>query len=1081
MKIRFSLWLIFAAISLAAFNYFSPMQKSEQLSVLQTGVEVQLAHKHIISGSEKIYADSLKLEINHDYELNHQLGKIIFNQVHKKVDITYSFYPEDLITEYQLYEIVDFSDTLAVAERRRSTQLYQTNTKLNITGSKTISISVSNSQEFSLDQSLFLQLDGELGKNLNIESQLTDSQSPITPEGDSREISSLDKVFVRLYGDPYELAFGDLEMEFSQTEFMNYRSSFEGLKASWLGKQKAITALAVSKGKNKTAFLTAIEGKQGPYYLSDFEGGIQVVPGSEDLFLDGSQLHRGADYTIDYQEGSITFSNEFILTNNSFIQVTFQYSDEEFRQNMYLANTIISPIDNLVIRAGAILQSDDKDSPLQEDFSTADLDSLQVAGDGVVYGNGVVEATGSGEYILSENGEYYVYVGNGEGDYNIQFSFMGNGAGSYSSNGEGYSFVGTNNGSYEPVRLLPKSTKKNNFDLNLKYRLATIELESELLATSLDENTFSEKDDDDNNGYATYTQLSWSPGYDKIEPGIKLHYRTKTEDLNPFAEINNPINNYELEAIPDSVGYSEIGSEVRFNILNTFRPIWIIRSKSSQDFLTQRYSDLTLEFVQTSYSPQINFRWLDWEQEFENYDVNSALGENLEMGLLYKFKQVQFELSQVDKIREKEYAYFPKEGERSLIQQAGAEYKSAKSLALKFEYEKEVLDSLNILDSWDKYQTSSKYKTWWNLNLDKHSLAASYSRLSVEQDSVKYYDLAELKLQNSFLNDGLSINSAYNLRNVEFYPKLRELVYDGLGVLDSTGVYPEDEDDAGYSYEITEIDYDNPKMAVEINATSGLYITPSRFAKGLWKKIRSESQLMISENSIFPNKVELYFLQPSTLQNEKYTNYGRYRFEQSFWLELVPRLVSMDFSYLKEETMDNRYIGDSSLSSKRSYESELDYNGFKKSKFKFEYSREFESESSYDQDWEVQSFEIEMRNRLSNDTNLKSKLGYSEETGSENGKENDYKIKTIQLQQTVTYSFSKKYKLFSNLKVKHNNRSGYGYTSSIDKTEGLILIWSAKVDYKINSFTYAGLEYSGDDYSSREAQHKIKLEVKAEF
>lgn len=1081
MKIRISLWLIFAGISLAAFNYFSPMHKSEQLSVPVAGVEYQLAHKHIISGSETILSDSLKLALNRDYTLNSTLGKITFNQIHKKLDITYSFYPEDLLTEYQLYQIVDYSDTLAVSRRKRSTPLYQTNTKLNITGSKTISISVANNQDFSLDQSLFLQLDGELGNNLNIEAQLTDSQSPITPEGDSRELSSLDRVFVRLYGDPYELAFGDLEMEFSQTEFMNYRPSFEGLKASWLGKQKATAALAVSKGKNRTAFLTAIEGKQGPYYLSDLEGGIQVIPGSENLFLDGSQLQRGSDYTIDYQEGSITFSNNFILTKNSFIQVTFQYSDEEFRQNMYLSNTVITPFDNLIIKAGAILQNDDKNSPLQEDFTNEDLDSLQVGGDAPIYGNGVVEALGSGDYALSETGEFYVYVGNGEGDYNIRFSFIGNGAGSYSFNGDSYSYVGMNNGSYAPVRLLPTPTKKNNLDLNLKYKLETIELESELLATSLDENTFSSRDDGDNNGYASFSQISWRPAYDIISPNLKLFYRTRTEDLNPFAEINTPLNSYELESIPDSVGYNEIGSDLRFNIYGIFKPYWNIRRKSSADFLDQRYSDLKLEIVQTKLFPQINFRWLDWEQEFENYEVNSATGENLELALLYKFKRIQLELSQIDKTRKKEFSFFPIEGEKSVIQKAGAEYKTSKSLAIKLEYSKEVQDSLSAQESWAEYQTSSKFKTWWNLNLEKHTLAASYSRLSVEQDSVKHFDLAELKLQNSFLNDGLSINSGYNLRNVEFFPKIRELIYDGLGVLDSTGVYAEDEDEAGYSYEITQIDYDNPKMAVEVNANTGLYLTPSRFAKGIWKKIRSETQLMISENSIFPRKVELYFLKPSTLQNSKYTNYGRYRFEQSLWLELIPRLINLDLSYKKEETMDNRYLEESSLNSKRSYESGLTFNGFKKSKFKLEYNREYQSESRYDQDWEMQSYQLEMRNRLSQDTNLKTRIGYLEELGSENGAENDYKIQAVLLQQTATHSFSKKYKLFSNLKVRHNSRSGYGFTSSIDKTEGLILIWSAKVDYKVNSFTYAGIEYSGDDYANREAQHKLKLEVKAEF
>jgi len=95
---------------------------------------------------------------------------------------------------------------------------------LNITGSKTFSISVANNEDFSLNQSLFLRINGELSRNLRIEAQLTDSQSPITPEGDSREISSLDQIFIRLYGKNYELAFGDLEMKFENTQFYQFFS-----------------------------------------------------------------------------------------------------------------------------------------------------------------------------------------------------------------------------------------------------------------------------------------------------------------------------------------------------------------------------------------------------------------------------------------------------------------------------------------------------------------------------------------------------------------------------------------------------------------------------------------------------------------------------------------------------------------------------------------------------------------------------------------------------------------------------------------------------------------------------------------
>jgi hypothetical protein len=59
----------------------------------------------------------------------------------------------------------------------------------------------------------------------------------------------LDKVFVKLYGKNYELAMGDLNLEFRNSRYLEYQSSFEGLSASYKNHSELQAAFAAEAVK----------------------------------------------------------------------------------------------------------------------------------------------------------------------------------------------------------------------------------------------------------------------------------------------------------------------------------------------------------------------------------------------------------------------------------------------------------------------------------------------------------------------------------------------------------------------------------------------------------------------------------------------------------------------------------------------------------------------------------------------------------------------------------------------------------------------------------------------------------------
>jgi len=1082
-KILFVIAVFLLSKALFSYDYFSPISKTENLNVDGNDQKISLKHKNIIVNSETVFCDSVLLQRGKDYTIDFPNGTISFASLSGTAKIDYLIYPENLLTKFFYYQVQEYADSGAVKIPKFRKKLFSSQANLNISGNKTIAVSIANNEDFNIDQSLFLRINGELGKNLQIEAQLSDSQSPITPEGDSRELSSLDQIYLKLFGKQYEIAFGDLEMNFSGTQFIDYTPKFEGLKLSWFGKNEARAAIAISKGKKTVKEFDGVEAKQGPYYLSVNASGVKVVPGTEEVYLNGEKMQRGSDYVIDYAEGSITFSDKHFISSNSHIFISFQYSDENFRQNMYLTTDKIRLGDKFQIGTNIVIQNDDKNNPLQETFSDDDLQVLKTAGDSTVWADGIIQtAVGDGQYVLVGND--YVFVGSDStGTYNLHYTYVGSN-GDYDRNEHGdFIWNSAGNGAYILKKNLPAPTKKANYDLQLEFNENFFSLQAEGMATDYDKNSFSAIDDEDNRGFAAHLGINLFPDFDKIKPELKLYFRRFSDNLATFAELGKPVDFYEIGALPDSLASTEYYADLKMNVLQFYVPEFTYRKRIVKNYATLNYFAVTSDFQQRKYFPKLYHRYLFWRQDFENsqnFLEHSDLQQH-DLNALYRLKNWQFGENFLQKISHISYRNFPREGNKLLRTETFIEADFKRNITQKISYAFEQSDTLDFQSDWKKRQKSHTTSLNSFLNFANHRLRLDFSHREVETDKVRKYDIGNMTLKNSFWKNFLDFNLRYSVKNIEFYPKIRELIPTSYGIYDSTGVVDET-GEGGFDWVVTDIDYEHPQMSIEVNGNFSLFISPSAISKSFWKKLQSETTWVVTENSASPNKLAVYLLQPSVLMNRETTIYGRNDFQQTIWLEILKRRITSKWRFQFQKSLDKRYNDDSEEKAEKSWEGSFRFLSFLKSALEIGYERRSEQNSYYLSSSNYDIFKTDFRKRIFRNLTQNTQAKYSVEKTNKSGEEDDFEIKSLELSENITYFFKRKYRLFSKLVFKRNMRNGSAYLNYLnEKKNGNIFKWNLSVVYKIGKYTSANLEYSGSSYPQTKMIHKIKVEVKAEF
>ena len=404
-------------------------------------------------------------------------------------------------------------------------------------GSLSRGIQLGNAQSASVSSTLSLQISGKINDRLSVAGMVSDSNIPVQPGGDTRQVEDLDRVFIQLFDKNNRLTAGDFQLKRPQGYFLSYFKRAQGLlyqRGQEGGKSDYMEASAsISKGRFGRNVIQGIEGNQGPYRLSGNEGEsfIIVLAGTEQVFIDGRLLQRGqdADYTIDYNAAEISFTPKQFITKDRRIVVEFQYSDKRYARPMLTASVFSGDEENHVY-LNVFSEHDAKNQPLQQELSDADRRQLSLSGDDPIDAVRSSINTGAFEfnrvmYELKDSlgfDSVLVYsTDSSRARATAVFSLLGAGNGDYVEDGftpfgKKYKWIApttagadtVHNGEYNPLYILYPPSQQQMISGGFRHQLTPgIALKMEGAMSHKDKNSFSQQGNSDDVGSAMQTKI----------------------------------------------------------------------------------------------------------------------------------------------------------------------------------------------------------------------------------------------------------------------------------------------------------------------------------------------------------------------------------------------------------------------------------------------------------------------------------------------------------------------------------------------------------------------------------------------
>lgn len=562
----------------------------------------ELPHKFIIENSVSVVMDTIKLAPE-EYYINTIKGTILFFKSLKKdeiVYISYSFFPFDIEQEYKRRSIGPFLEGESVSRKEtpilKGGEEYE-ESNIIVGGAKTFSIGLNSNGDFSFDQSLKINIRGEITEGLSINGVLSDENTPLEPEGTTESLEELDRIYVSVEGEQFTATLGDY--------LLHYRTPLRSLiKKDLIGVTGDVkhggagvnVALGIPRGKFNSMYIKGVEGKQGPYQLVSKEGedDIVIVAGTETVYLNGMILRRGMenDYTIDYSLAQITFTSRQLITEETDVVIEYQYTRIGFQRSLYSAN-ITYEKSNYEVGCFLVQDADEVSQTEGFELTGEQRKLISTVGDDTSENwidSGVYKGEGKGDYSFEDS--FYVYQGYNQGEWDVIFTYVGDGNGNYtySDSLSGFTYVGSNNGDYTSgIRIpLPERERFIGFNSGISYG-KRIKLDGEFFGSDFDRNIISPIDDDNNIGYQT--DLSglinvFQSGIGNLD--IIGEYKHRNKNFNPLMrfEESDYENRWEIDRCRGMENIKEGGFKYKKENLGLLQGnLSLLKRKSMEAFL----------------------------------------------------------------------------------------------------------------------------------------------------------------------------------------------------------------------------------------------------------------------------------------------------------------------------------------------------------------------------------------------------------------------------------------------------------------------------------------------------------------
>jgi len=440
---------------------------------------------------------------------------------------------------------------------------------------------VGNNQDVVLNAAMNLQMKGMIGDSLEFQALITDNNLPVQPEGNTKDLKDLDRIYLQVKKNNWQMELGDLDLKSEQLRYLKFYKRIQGAGYQFkTSLSKSVTQstkiqAAVAKGKFNRNNIVIIEGNQGPYRLKGANNELYfvVLAGTERVFADGVLLRRGADedYVINYNTAEITFTPQFQVSKDTRLQVEFEYADRNYLNTQFFLSHEMNIKDKLNIQLGVFSNQDSKNTSIDQDLDGVKKKFIAAVGDSIqqaYYHDAYRDTLAEGKilykkidtvYQINLHDSVYVYsINPNDVLFALNFTFVGQGKGNYrqqinAGNGKIYQWIAPSSGNvkqgdYEPVVLLVTPKMQQLFTLSTHYHpTSRTELNVDLALSRNDINLFATKDKSNDWGFAGNLriktklasfnisgrkhQLDFDGGYERISEGFKTIERFRNVEF----------------------------------------------------------------------------------------------------------------------------------------------------------------------------------------------------------------------------------------------------------------------------------------------------------------------------------------------------------------------------------------------------------------------------------------------------------------------------------------------------------------------------------------------------------------------
>jgi hypothetical protein len=911
--------------------------------VLEAGQSrIELERTFIVQGSDSLILDGKPLRRGDDYRINTLKGSLTL--------VTPAEGGETLVASYMRYPI-SFSPVFASrfpegtppeglesAAAKPSARPVRSETKdplrLRVTGSKTVGFTMGSNKDLGIDQSLKVTMAGKVAEDLEVKASLSDDNLPVQPEGNTEELKHLDRVFVEVRSKHAGVQLGDYTASLGWSRFSAFQRELRGVNADVrLGERSFFAGGGLTKGRFQTESFMGRQGMQGPYELLSARrfNGLIILPGTEIVYLNGRLLRRGAEneYTIDYNRGSITFTERIAITEDSEIVVDFQTGEDGYERTTLTGGLTSSWFgEALRFRSYYFQESDDTNRPVRGTLTEEDRQVLEEAGDdqSLAVASGVTEVEpGKGSYVLVPEDTVPAHFAFDalQGNYIVSFYEAGRGSGDYATEGISprgeiiYIYVGEGNGDHRVGKVLHLPKRNRLVTVGAQGQRGKLFLDAEGDFSFYDANILSSQGDTDNLGMAMYvtgglqeatvlaSKLSLLGEFSSLEERFKAPDKPR----NPYF-----YRNWNLEDVPLEGAENIGGAVVKWTRENAWRldANYQLLSRSEQDIsarkgeLAASAGDLTsrgahLSLLDSKTGDDRDRRFLHGEGAYALWRFVPRLA----------FETERYRALRTDAPDSGRYYY---QGIATLGTRGTGNFRGTVTYSRRHTdylaheggewFEARENDEIRLDGAYSKGQRIIELVL---THLSNRDLQTDYSSTN---------DLARVRYRDSWMSSGLTSDVSYRLNSLEERTVERTLVYVG----ENQGDYDENGNEVGKNrgnYTIVYMPGEDtePIHVVEFSwrfsLGSGLRgVAPGGGNGGWWGAVRRnlswDSFITVLEKSRTDNLLELYSLNPALLQSSGSTIYGKNETRQDISFFNAVKKFDLRLSLGRRDEKDSR-------------------------------------------------------------------------------------------------------------------------------------------------------------------------------